>query len=162
MQIETIRFWQLTQLELGIKSVEWIVRSAEQRALSEYRDSGEGWTVVEVIGHLRDFEQVYVQRAKLIVEQENPPLPFPDPDELVRSGRYNELSWRDLFDEWKQARATYLDYLRARVETDWERTAQHPTRGLFTLHDQLFLSTLHDSIHIEQISRILLEKRMHG
>jgi hypothetical protein len=44
-------------------------------------------------------------------------------------------------------------------DSDWERAASHPKRGLFTLNDQLLLTTWHDMNHSEQMARILAEKK---
>jgi uncharacterized damage-inducible protein DinB len=159
MQVATIRAWQLTQLEDNLKAVAWLVRSHTPEALTTYRDAGEGWTVLEVLCHLRDFEAVFLERARLAVEQEKPPLPFPDPDELARARRYNEQALDTVLAAWQEGRARLLAYLRARSEADWERLAQHPTRGEMSLFDQLFLIPKHDSLHLEQMTRILYEQR---
>lgn len=159
MLIETIRNWQIQQMSLSIRTVESIIQNTTTEALTTYRDSGDGWTVLQVLGHLRDFEALFYQRARLTVEHENPPLPFPDPDELARVNNYQGQMLEDVFATWKDSRDMYIEYLKARDEADWERPSQHPTRGAFTLHDQLFLTSLHDTLHIEQITRILAEKK---
>lgn len=159
MNLETIRSWQFTKMELSLKTTGFIFAQADAQALKVYRDGGTGWTALEVLGHLRDFEMVFYQRALVTVEEDHPPLPFPDPDELALSRNYNGQDWQALLNELRTERMVYIDFLKARAETDWERTAQHPKRGPLTLHDQLFLTTLHDTIHLEQITRILLEKK---
>lgn len=159
MQLETIRGWQFTRLELGIRSVEHILRGADPATLTLYRDGGNGWTAVQVLGHLRDMETVFLQRVRLTLHETNPRLPFPDPDELAASRDYNRLNPDYLLNEWKMERTTLLTVLRECREADWERPALHPVRGPFTLHDQLFLASLHDSIHLEQLTRLLAEQR---
>ena len=159
MQVATIRAWQMKQMEDNLKSVKWLVRSQMPEALRTFRDGGEGWTVLEVLCHLRDFEEVFQERARLAVEQEVPALPFPDPDELARERHYNEQSLDVVLAAWQGRRDQLLAYLRARSEADWERLAQHPTRGEMSLFDQLFLIPQHDSLHLEQMTRILYEKR---
>lgn len=76
---------------------------------------------------------------------------------MALRGRWNTFS-RFWHSEKTTAETEHLAFLAARSESDWERRAQHPTRGPFTLHDQIFLTSLHDSLHIEQITRILKEK----
>lgn len=159
MKLEAIRGWQFQRLDLGIETVDSLLAVSDHAALRTYRDGGEGWTVVQVLGHLRDFEAVFLERAQLTVTADNPALPFPDPDELAHTNAYQQTPWQDHLAAWRTARKDFLAFLRARSEADWERVAQHPTRGALTLHDQLFLATLHDGIHLEQITRILKEKR---
>lgn len=158
MTIETIRTWQFQRMELATRTVEALCSLAEPDALVSLRDGDDGWSVTQVLGHLRDFERLFLERATLTITQENPPLPFPDPDELAAQNAYQQTPWTQHLQDWQSARLDLLTFLRNRTETDWERIAQHPTRGVFTLHDQLFLTTLHDCIHLEQITRILSGK----
>lgn len=160
MQLETVRGWQITRMELSLKTVESLLSTVAHDAMITYRDSGDGWTVLEVLCHLRDFEEVFRERFRLAVEQDNPELPFPNPDDLARTNAYNHQSWPAVLEDWKRSRADFIAFLKSRAESDWERPARHPIRGILTLHDQLFLTALHDTIHIEQITRILAEKKM--
>lgn len=158
MKIETIRQWQFERMEYSLRAVQAMVTLVPEEAMTKYRDGGNGWTVTEVLGHLRDFEALFLERARLTVEQDNPPLPFPNPDELARTAAYQQQPWKELLNGWLMARSEHLAFLKTRSDADWERVAQHPTRGAFSLHDQLFLTTLHDSIHLEQIAHILAQK----
>lgn len=162
MVLETVRRWQFTQMELNLRTVDALLFQTDSAVLSTYRDGGTGWTVVEVLGHLNDFEAVFHHRATLTVEQDNPELPFPDPDELADQNNYIGQPWQSLLDNWKQTRDAHLQFLKSCTPDEWERPAQHPTRGKFTLHDQLFFNNLHDSIHLEQMTRILSEKQLSG
>lgn len=159
MQIQTIREWQFNILRMNLNSYRRLLRSFDMSIYTKYRDGGQGWTVTEVVGHLRDFEDVFIERAKLLVNEDNPQLPFPDPDELASERNYNNIGWRILLEEWIATRNTHLDYLQTLSEADWERHGQHPTRGVFTMTDQLHLNTLHDAIHMEQITKIINHKK---
>lgn len=156
----TVLGWQFTQLANNIRSVESILRMSDPQALTSFRDGGTGWTALEVLCHLRDFEQVFIERARVALEQDNGALPFPNPDDLARDRRYNEQSVDAVLAEWKTRRADFIAYMRDRSDADWERTAIHPTRGVLTLLEQLFLATLHDTTHLEQMTRTLNEKRL--
>ena len=160
MQLSTVRGWQFSELENNIQSIERIIRLSDPAALTTFRDSGAGWTALEALCHLRDFEVVFLQRAKVTVEQENPPLPFPSPDELAQERHYNQQNPDEVLAAWKTNRAIYLTYMRERADTDWERTAVHPKRGVLTLFEQLCLSASHDTVHMEQITRTLFEKKL--
>jgi uncharacterized damage-inducible protein DinB len=154
-QPKTIRQWQLEQLAKAVKTVKYIVSTCNPEVSRNARDGGDGWTMREVMGHLRDFEAVFLERARLTLEQEMPDLPFPDPLQLVVEKAYNVDDLTDSFNVWAAARREHLALLEAVVEEDWERPANHPTRGRFTLTDQLFLTVWHDMNHIEQMAKIL-------
>lgn len=159
MSAEVMRGWQFTQLENNIKTIHTWVSTLAPETITTYRDSGNGWTVLEVLCHLRDFEMVFFQRARITVEQDNGALPFPKPDELAAENHYNAQDLNAVLSEWKQHREGLVAYFRERPASDWDRTAVHPTRGLLSLAQQLCLATLHDTIHLEQMVRIMAEKR---
>lgn len=164
MMIETIRMWQFSKMEKAISTLDYLLKSAPPEMLSTVRDGGTGWTVggtgwtvLQVMGHLRDFEAIFLERSQLTVNEKNPELPFPDPDTLATTNNYGADDMGEVFDTWKMHREAHLAFLRglAPEEVLWERPAQHPVRGRFTLHDQLFLTAWHDVNHIEQIAHIL-------
>jgi hypothetical protein len=159
MNHQNIRNWQYQQIENNIKSYEALLSLLDREALTTYRDGGTGWTALEIICHLRDFEQVFIERAQVAVEQEEGALPFPNPDALAAEGRYMEQSLDEVLAEWKRRRAALLEYYRARADADWERVAIHPTRGRLTLLDLLCMTPMHDALHLEQLTRTLREKR---
>jgi uncharacterized damage-inducible protein DinB len=159
MNHQNIRNWQYQQIENNIKSYEALLSLLDRDALTTYRDGGTGWTALEIICHLRDFEQVFIERAQVAVEQEEGALPFPNPDALAAEGRYMEQSLDEVLAEWKRRRAALLEYYRARPDADWERVAIHPTRGRLTLLDLLCMTPMHDALHLEQLTRTLREKR---
>jgi hypothetical protein len=91
----------------------------------------------------------------MTVEQEMPDLPFPDPESMVIENDYNAGDLQATFAEWVSHRRDHVAFLEGAADDDWERPANHPTRGRFTLNDQLFLTVWHDLNHIEQISHVL-------
>ncbi len=159
MNIATIRQWQMQKMRLNFYAISQIMTRIRDDEMTRFRDGGGGWTVLEVLCHLRDFEAVFLDRAKVTVEGDNPVLPFPDPDALAEAQSYNTQDWREALAIWQERRDAYIAYLAACAESDWERPAQHPKRGPFTLHDQLFLHAFHDTVHLEQMMRILAEQR---
>ena len=159
MLIDAIRGWQLSQLEKNISIYKNTIQRLSEETIKGYRDGGSGWTVLEVMCHLRDFEELFLERAKMTVFEDNPALPFPDPDALADELNYNDDNPAMVLSHWTALRNEHLAFLEERDGEDWERPAVHPTRGKFTLHDQLFLTVWHDSNHLEQIMRILSEKQ---
>lgn len=156
--LKTIRTWQLEQLAKAVKTIELIVANCSPEVARTARDGGDGWTVVEVMGHLRDFEAVFLERARLTLEQEMPDLPFPDPVKMVVDRAYNDDDLMESLETWAASRREFLALLGGVADEDWERPANHPTRGPFTLTDQLFLTVWHDLNHIEQMAKILQGK----
>lgn len=154
-----IRNWQIDQLRKNIKIIAHFISGVTYEDATTYRDGGEGWTVLEVMCHLRDFEQVFIERACHIVEQRPGDLPFPNPDQLAAERKYNEQSFIDAFGAWTDQREAQLRYFEDRREEEWSHTANHPRRGKMTLTDHLMLTVWHDNNHLEQMVKILMEKK---
>jgi len=113
--------------------------------------------VAEVIGHLLDCERLFLERARLTVTRDYPDLPFPDQDEDVRKGRYNERDPHSILADWQHVRDEYLKYLSTISDDAWTREGKHPEYAPLSLNDQLFLVCWHDQLHIDQITRILMK-----
>ena len=157
--LATIRGWQLDKLNKDISTIGYLLQSASADDLRTYRDGGNGWTALEVIGHLRDYELIFIERARLTLTEAFPPLPNPNPDELAVSNQYNQQDAQAVYAAWAESRREFLKLLEGVADTDWERAGNHPRRGHFTLNDQLILTAWHDLNHIEQIAHILAEKK---
>lgn len=157
--LSTHRNWQIDSLEKSIVIAEQLLLSISDPAIFEKRDGGDGWTISEVLGHLLDAEIGFFNRAKITIEQDNPDLPFSDPNQSVIEKGYANQNAIDIFKQWKTNRSPFLEYLRSLPQDDatWERAAQHPRRGHFTLTDQLMLAAWHDTNHIHQIVKIINE-----
>jgi uncharacterized damage-inducible protein DinB len=156
----TIRGWQIDQLRKGLQIVDSILKAVSQQDATTYRDGGTGWTVLEVLCHLRDFESVYHERSMMTVERDFPDLPFPNQDDWAAERRYNQQDLRAAYNEWVERRNPFLAYLEGLDETAWQRVGNHPRRGVMSLQDQLALTAWHDVNHIEQMTRILVERKL--
>lgn len=153
-----IRTWQIDQLRKAVSILGRLVETTPPAAAHDLRDGGDGWTVTEVMGHLRDFEVVFLERVRLILTQDMPDLPFPNPVELVSERHYNDDDLEESYQAWAAARREHLAMLENVADADWERPSNHPTRGRFTLTDHLLLTAWHDQNHIEQFAHILRQK----
>jgi hypothetical protein len=153
-----IRKLQLESLQKGPQVAKTILLMAAPETVTLYRDGGSGWTALEVLCHLRDLEAVFLERARLAMEQDFPTLPMPDADQLATERAYNSQSLWPVFDDWAVQRAETLRYYQGIQEGDWERTGNHPRRGRLTMDEQLVLIAWHDLNHFEQIARILDQK----
>lgn len=157
----TIRRWHFEQLRCSLNTVKYITKTTDPQNLINCRERDDGWTVAEVIGHLLDCERLFLERARLTVTRDCPDLPFPDQDEDVRKGRYNERDPHAILVDWQHARDEYLEYLSTIPDDAWMREGKHPEYAPLSLNDQLFLICWHDQLHVDQIMRIL-EKETKG
>lgn len=137
-----------------------LTQSITQEQATTLHDHEEGWTILQVMCHLRDFDNIFYERARLIIEQEYPMLPGYDQEALATEREYNKQSLAQVYSEFKQARQRLAEFFTLLPDPDWERAGMHPEEGHFTMTDAVMQVSRHDITHIEQITRILAEAKV--
>lgn len=126
--------------------------SEEARTL---RDGTDGWTILEIFCHLRDFDAIFYQRAVQIRDTDYPALQAYDHEQMAIERAYNAQDLHAVLADLQASRARYIAFFESLNDDQWERAGVHPERGHFTLTDALAQVATHDSDHIEQIARVL-------
>lgn len=129
------------------------VRPAPARTL---RDGADGWSVLEVVCHLRDFNDIFHERVRMMRDLDHPTLPAYDHEAMARERRYNAGDLPTAYAALVDSRRAIIATFKALTPEQWERGGIHPERGLFTLTDAALQVVAHDCDHTEQITRILL------
>jgi uncharacterized damage-inducible protein DinB len=132
-----------------------VLKGVSQKRAQQARDGADGWTVLEVLGHMNEFEQAFFQRSRLIVETEMPKFPALDPEALAKAHHYNDQKLADVLASYLNTRRAHLAYLQLLTPEQWQRKGIHPVSGEVTLVENVTNTTLHDVNHIEQIVKAL-------
>ncbi len=86
-------------------------------------DDGEaGWTILDIVCHLRDFEQLWQRRVTRVLNEENPRFDPFDPNALVIQ---NDYANQDFAAVWAERTA-----LRARLDRNARRHEGRPMGSL--------------------------------
>lgn len=155
--IAAVRQHAIDQLRKTAPVITHLFSATPAADLTTFRDGGDGWTALEVLGHLLDFDRLFAERVRLMLETDSPALPFPDPDEQVRVSAYNAQAPADVLADWLAARRALIAAFEAVDDAGWARAGQHPVRGAYGVEDQLLLIPWHDANHLAQIATILHE-----
>jgi hypothetical protein len=111
----------------------------------------EGWSVLEVLKHIKDAESVLQMRVKLILTEENPYLDFKKVwDWADKPGAKTETA-ETLINDYKQSRALTIQMLQETSLQNWWRPALHEEFGSVKLIEQVSYFTAHEISHIRQI-----------
>ena len=109
-----------------------------------------GWGVVEILAHLRDWEEVFLERLKTVGDEDNPFLPVQD-DELWPIERdYRGQDPENTLTQFRGSRAETVALLQGLEDGEWERPARHGTFGDVTLHWLADHMCDHDQEHLDQ------------
>ena len=71
------------------------------------------WTALEVIGHVTDAAEIFAERVRRCVDEDNPVLESYDQDELAAARRNNEKDPMDLSKRLSRAHARIVTTLQA-------------------------------------------------
>jgi uncharacterized damage-inducible protein DinB len=137
-----------------------ILRTVTQEQAATLRDPNDGekgWTALEVVGHLADFDGYFYQRAVMMLEQVYPQLPPYDPEALAIEHAYNSQPLDEVYNRLAQSRERFIDFFRNLTDDQWNRAGVHPQYGHFTMTDAVMQVCSHDVNHLEQITRILAQ-----
>ncbi len=127
--------------------------SAEQA--QSIRDGEGGWSVVEVVGHLYDFEDIFCGRAGRMLTEAKPILTPYDQDELVKRRGYASQDLATVLDKYLEMRQRFINLLADLTSEQWARKGVHPHSGEITVMELAINTTLHDVNHTEQIAHML-------
>lgn len=116
----------------------------------------ENWSVVEVICHLRDAEEISLQRVQTMRAQDHPKIPRYDQEALARERNYREADPHTALEAFTGFRDRHAAVLSALSAEEWERSAEFEAFGQVTIFAHTAHKLYHDTIHCAQIARQLL------
>ena len=133
-------------------------QAAAARGGDENPDSaGAGWSVVQVLCHLRDAEERNLERIRLMRTQDNPVLEGYDQEQWARERNYAAAHLDEALAAFLKRRAATLAELASLTPQEWERPGLHSEAGPITILTYLQRLVRHDAIHLAQIARQLTE-----
>ena len=148
----------LTLMQNTVATLGHLLKGVTQEEATTFRDGPDGWTTLEVVCHLRDYDEIFYQRALLTLEQENPTLPAYDQAQLAIDRGYNQQDLSQAYADLSASRQRLVALFSGLTETQWERVGLHPHYGPFTLSFAALHVGWHDAVHLEQITRILTQR----
>jgi len=116
----------------------------------------EGWSVVEIICHLRDAEEISLQRVQSMRDEDHPAIASYDQEALARERNYSEADPYAALNAFVGFREQHVAVLAALSTEGWERSAEFEAFGQVTISTHTVHKLYHDSIHCAQIARQLL------
>jgi len=91
-QLASVRRAHLALIERMANTLELFLAPLSRETATTLRDGGDGWTITEVLCHLRDFDNFFRRRAIMMVEQETPQLPAYD-HEAIAIAEHSARLW---------------------------------------------------------------------
>ncbi|GAB1420013.1 hypothetical protein MASR2M15_00870 [Anaerolineales bacterium] len=150
-----LNIWMLRESATILKN---ILADVSQEDASTYRDGPDGWTVLEVLHHVKDFDGFFLDRAQMILDKDYPKLASYDHEAIAIERAYNQQDLQVVLDAFLSQREEVIAFFEGLDEYQWERAGHHPESGYFPLTRSLLQYSSHTMTHIEQITRILNQR----
>ena len=123
------------------------------------RPAPDKWSVSEIITHLADTEIIVGYRIRLVLGTPRSPMTVMDQDAWVTSGHYDKRDPRKSLDLFRVLREANLALFKSLTPQQWKHYGIHSERGKETIAYIVRMYAGHDLNHLQQIERILSEKR---
>jgi hypothetical protein len=134
-----------------------LLRGVDEAQARSAVGGDENWSVIEVVCHLRDGEEIGLARMQAMRDQDNPQIIGFDQNALARERKYAEANLATALADFTRMRAQYVAELTALTPEQWERPGHHNEIGGITILAHAAHRTYHDAIHCAQIARQLLK-----
>lgn len=134
------------------ETLKGLLRQVSDTQARSAKGGDENWSVVEVICHLRDAEEISFQRMQSMRDQDSPKIIGYDQEALARERNYNEAALHIALDAFIIFRERHIAALSALSPEEWERSGQHNEFGRITIFAHTFHKVSHDAIHCAQIA----------
>jgi len=107
--------------------------------------------MLEIACHLRDVEQLFVERYAKMANHDRPQLRMFNQDALAATLKYNQDDPAAVLRDFRGFRQETLALLSALAHQSWQRVGLHPKRGELTIAAQVEHHIGHDANHLDQI-----------
>lgn len=144
--------------EKNVATLGHLLRGLSHTDVTTFRDGAEGWTALEIVCHLRDFDEIFLQRARSMIDQDAPTFTSYDVDLMAKDRAYNSHDLTQALAELSTNRQALMAFFKAATGDQWSRVGLHPIYGEMTLLHQLVQIGTHDAGHLEQITRVLAQR----
>lgn len=133
-----------------------LLRGVTQVQAVAATDGPNGWSVLYIVCHLRDYETFFSERVGMMLDQNNPSFTLPGTnDELVVNNTYARQDLRLVLADYIRLRQMFITRLEGLTDDQWRRPGQDPRQGATTVLELAVNVGLHDVDHLEQIARCL-------
>ncbi len=150
--------WLLEGLEQSAQTLAHILADLSQAQAGAIRDGADGWSVLEILCHLRDYQAIFADRIRRILEEEGPTFRLYDEGArlaMVVENEYAKQDLRAVLEDYLSTRRAIIDCLASLDDAQWEREGRFAADDIVDLTMPVVHTLLHDADHTEQIARIL-------
>jgi hypothetical protein len=137
----------LAQLEETPRVVAGLLAGLDEAHLSRPADDG-GWSMRQIVAHLRDAEGVLRFRVQLMIEQANPTLESLAVFAWATEEGERPATTTAIFETYQASRRETMALLQGLPPDGWQRLGQHKEFGQVTIQQQASYFSAHEQTHL--------------
>ena len=119
------------------------------------RPDEKSWCALEIVCHVRDTDEVFLDRIQLVLAVDEPPFFPSDPDRWAQERQYLRSEVGEALAAFRARRLDTVRVLRGLAPAQLDRAGVHATRGRMTVRDIVGIMAWHDDNHLDQLKRAL-------
>lgn len=146
-------------LAAGPDALDGLLAGVDGDLARRAKGGDEGWSIVEVVCHLRDAEERAVERVRAMRDEDTPPLGAYDQDAWAIERDYAADDLGEATATFARHRADHVATLRSLPACGWVRGGRHAEHGSITIENHTIHIATHDVQHLAQIARALRDER---
>ncbi len=143
----------LAQLAQTPDVVAGLLARLDEAQLSRPAGDG-GWSMRQVVTHLRDAEGVLRFRVQLMMEQDNPTLESLAVFAWAASEGERPATTAEIFQTYQASRGQSLALLHSLSPEGWQRPGRHKEFGQVTIQQQASYFSAHEQTHLAALSAL--------
>ncbi|MCY3832883.1 MAG: DinB family protein [Chloroflexi bacterium] len=150
--------WLTDGLEKSAQILALVLAGVSQEQSRQVKDGDDGWSVLEIVCHLRDYQDIFAERIRRMLEEERPAFQLYDEEArlaLVSDNDYANQDLRAVFESYRAKRRWLIERLAAAPAGHWLRQGRFAVDDVVDVEMAVVHTLLHDADHGEQIARIL-------
>ena len=157
------RSWMISNLRKSYQILGLMLDGVTQEQAQILRDGADGWTILEIMCHIRDYQEIFMARAQQMLNEDNPTLIPYDAEAreaMITEREYAKQNLLAVFKDYVATRHQFIELLESLNDADLDRIGTHPMTGTIAVATPIYHTTMHDADHTEQIARILGRKML--
>lgn len=134
-----------------------LINIVDQVKPDRYTDRTEPdrFTLQELVAHLADFDDIFLDRLRLAHESPGATVQSFDPDQRAVEKHYTTRDVHHELDVFENRRRDLVDFLNGLSAEDWNKTFHHPDLGDVSIDTYANLILAHDLSHISHATTYL-------
>ncbi len=132
-----------------------LLRGLSQEKALATRGGDEGWSVVEVMCHLRDAEEKAIERVRTLRDELDPHIAGYNQDSWAQERNYAGDNLEKALAQWRQFRRQHITDLEGLSPEQWVQVGTHEEYGPIDITNHTLHMVSHDAQHMAQLARQL-------